>query len=44
MNAEQARMEIGGIWTERANGWWLSIPAIPARTARPESLLRHGNE
>jgi NADH:ubiquinone oxidoreductase subunit C len=27
MTAEETRLEIGGIWTERADGWWLSVPA-----------------
>jgi len=27
MKAEETRLEIGGIWTERADGWWLSVPA-----------------
>jgi len=27
MNAEQARREVGGIWQERPDGWWLTVPA-----------------
>jgi NADH:ubiquinone oxidoreductase subunit C len=27
MTAEETRMEIGGSWMERADGWWLSVPA-----------------
>jgi hypothetical protein len=27
MNAEGTRQAIGGIWTERADGWWLPVPA-----------------
>jgi NADH:ubiquinone oxidoreductase subunit C len=27
MTAEETRFEIGGSWTERADGWWLSVSA-----------------
>ncbi len=27
MTAEETRREVGGIWTERADGWWLSVPS-----------------
>lgn len=27
MTAEETRVEIGGTWTERPDGWWLSVPA-----------------
>jgi hypothetical protein len=27
MNAEETRSAVGGIWTERADGWWLTAPA-----------------
>jgi NADH:ubiquinone oxidoreductase subunit C len=27
MNAEQARREVGGVWEERRDGWWLAVPA-----------------
>lgn len=27
MTAEETRVEIGGTWTERSDGWWLSVPA-----------------
>lgn len=27
MNAEETRLAIGGNWTERADGWWLPVPA-----------------
>jgi hypothetical protein len=27
MNAEETRLKIGGNWTERTDGWWLSTPA-----------------
>jgi len=27
MNAEETRQVIGGIWTERPDGWWLSVHA-----------------
>jgi NADH:ubiquinone oxidoreductase subunit C len=27
MNREQTRLEIGGDWLERADGWWLTVPA-----------------
>jgi Ni,Fe-hydrogenase III component G len=26
MTAEETRLEIGGVWTERADGWWLQAP------------------
>jgi Ni,Fe-hydrogenase III component G len=26
MTAEETRLEIGGVWTERTDGWWLQIP------------------
>jgi NADH:ubiquinone oxidoreductase subunit C len=25
MTAEETRLEVGGAWTERADGWWLSV-------------------
>ena len=28
MNAEEMRKKIGGIWTERADGWWLTVSAL----------------
>jgi NADH:ubiquinone oxidoreductase subunit C len=27
MTAEETRLAIGGTWTERADGWWLTAPA-----------------
>lgn len=26
MNAQETRSEVGGIWMERADGWWLTVP------------------
>jgi Ni,Fe-hydrogenase III component G len=33
MSAETLREKIGGNWTERADGWWLRIPADKIREA-----------
>jgi NADH-quinone oxidoreductase subunit C len=27
MKADETRLEISGVWTERPDGWWLSVPA-----------------
>jgi NADH:ubiquinone oxidoreductase subunit C len=27
MRAEDTRLQIGGTWIERADGWWLTVPA-----------------
>lgn len=27
MNDVETRRDVGGIWTERSDGWWLSVPA-----------------
>jgi NADH:ubiquinone oxidoreductase subunit C len=31
MTAEETRLKIGGTWTERADGWWLSVSAASIR-------------
>jgi hypothetical protein len=31
MTAEETRLKIGGNWTERTDGWWLSTPASSVR-------------
>lgn len=31
MNAEEIRREIGGSWTQRADGWWLTVEGASIR-------------